>query len=158
MNDFSVVGDACYAHKIMGSPGGKHWESLQRNVWRSVVSPLKRSVFGHRMLHSAVILWEALVTNVGALKFQVSVWLMRKITSINTSCLRLSVKFIFTEFTQWSTWRKGLEIYSANLGINVGAHLSFLVVIKCGDIYTKCNYTRPRSALCVQVVTRQQYI
>ena len=114
----------------MGSPGGKHCESLQRNVWRGVVSPLKRSVFGHRMLHSAVILWEALVTNVGALKFQVSVWLMRKITSINTSCLRLSVKFIFTEFTQWSTWRKGLEIYSANLGINVGAHLSFLVVIK----------------------------
>ena len=43
--------------------------------------------------------------------------------------MRLSVKFMFTEFTQWSTWRKGLEIYSANLGINVGAHLSFLVVI-----------------------------
>ena len=141
-----------------GIARGKHCESLQRNVWRGVVSPLKRSVFGHRMLHSAVILWEALVTNVGAWKFQVSVWLMRKITSINTPCLRLSVKFIFTEFTQWSTWRKGLEIYSANLGINVGAHLSFLVVIKCGDIYTKCNYTRPRSALCVQVVTRQQYI
>ena len=158
MNDFSVIGDVCYAHKIMGSPGGKHCESLQRNVWRGVVSPLKRSVFGHRMLHSAVILWEAVVTNVGALKFQVSVWLMRKILSINTPCVRLSVKFIFTEFTQWSTWRKGLEIYSANLGINVGAHLSFLVVIKCGDIYTKCNYTRPRSALCVQVVTRQQYI
>ena len=106
------------------------------------------------VLHSAVILWEALVTNVGALKFQVSVWLMRKILSINTPCVRLSVKFIFTEFTQWSTWRKVLEIYSANLGINVGAHLSFLVVIKCVDIYTKCNYARPRSALCVQVVTR----
>ena len=31
-------------------------------------------------------------------------------------------------------YMKGLEIYSANLGINVGAHLSFLVVITCGDI------------------------
>ena len=34
---------------------------------------LKRSVFGHRMSHFAVILREAEVTNVGALKFQVSV-------------------------------------------------------------------------------------
>ena len=53
---------------------------------------------------------------------------------------------------------KGLEIYSANLGINVGAHLSFSVVITCGDIYKECNYARPRSALCgaVRVVTRQQ--
>ena len=30
-------------------------------------------------------------------------------------------------------------------------HLSFLVVITCGDIY-ECNYARPRSALCVRVV------
>ena len=50
MNDFSVIGDACFAHRIMGSPRGKNCESLQRNVWREVVSPLKRSVFGHRML------------------------------------------------------------------------------------------------------------
>ena len=54
------------------------------------------------------------------------------------------------EFTQWPTWRKGLEIYSANVGLNVGglAYSSFLVVITCGDIYNECNYTRPRSALC----------
>ena len=38
---------------------------------------VKSSVFGHRMPHFAVILWETEVTNVGALKFQVSVWLMR---------------------------------------------------------------------------------
>ena len=38
---------------------------------------VKGSVFGHRMPHFAVILWETEVTNVGALKFQVSVWLMR---------------------------------------------------------------------------------
>ena len=57
MNDFSVIGDACFAHRIMeSSEGGKHCESLQRNVWRGVVSPLKRSVFGHRMPHFAVIL------------------------------------------------------------------------------------------------------
>ena len=34
---------------------------------------VKSSVFGHRMPHFAVILWETEVTNVGALKFQVSV-------------------------------------------------------------------------------------
>ena len=73
MNDFSVIGDACFAHRIMGSPGGKYCESLQRKVWRGVVSLLKRSVFGHRKPHFAVILCDALVTNVGALKFQVSV-------------------------------------------------------------------------------------
>ena len=88
---------------------------------------VKSSVFGHRMPHFALILWETEVTNVGVLKFQVSVWLMRKILSINTPCVRLSVKFMFTEFTQtWRIRRKGLEIYSANLGIRVGglAHLS----------------------------------
>ena len=41
MNDFQVIGDPCFAHRIMGSPGDKHCESLQRNVWRGVVSPLK---------------------------------------------------------------------------------------------------------------------
>ena len=41
MNDFPVIGDPCFAHRILGSPGGKHCESLQRNVWREVVSPLK---------------------------------------------------------------------------------------------------------------------
>ena len=30
-------------------------------------------------------------------------------------------------------------MYSANLGVNVGAHFSFLVVITCGDIYNECN-------------------
>ena len=50
MNNSSVTGDACFAHRIMGSPRGKNCESLQRNVWREVVSPLKRSVFEHRML------------------------------------------------------------------------------------------------------------
>ena len=31
-------------------------------------------------------------------------------------------------------------------------HLSFLVVITCGDIYNECNYARPRSAPYVRVV------
>ena len=56
-----------YAHRITGSPGGKHCKSLQRNVWRGAVSPFKSSVFGQRMRHFAVILWEAEVTNAGAL-------------------------------------------------------------------------------------------
>ena len=41
MNDFPVIGDPCFAHRVLGSPGGKHCKSLQRNVWRRVVSPLK---------------------------------------------------------------------------------------------------------------------
>ena len=41
MNDFPVIGDPCFAHRILGSPGGKQCESLQRNVWRGVVSPSK---------------------------------------------------------------------------------------------------------------------
>ena len=55
MNDFPVIGDPCFAHRILGSPGGKHCESLQRNVWRGVVSPLK-AVSLDRMPHFAVIL------------------------------------------------------------------------------------------------------
>ena len=41
MNDFPVIGYPCFAHRILGSPGGKHCESPQRNVWRGVVSPVK---------------------------------------------------------------------------------------------------------------------
>ena len=54
MNDFSVIEDPCFAQRIMGSPRGEHCEKMY-----------------------GVILWEGEVTNVGALKFQVSVWLMR---------------------------------------------------------------------------------
>ena len=77
MNDFPVIGYPCFAHRILGSPGGKHCESVQRNVWRGVVSPLKAVSLDIEKPHFAVILWETEVTNVGALKFQVSVWLMR---------------------------------------------------------------------------------
>ena len=45
-----------YAHRIMESPGGKHCKSLQINIWRGAVSPLKSSLFGQRMPHFAVIL------------------------------------------------------------------------------------------------------
>ena len=41
MNDFPVIGDPCFARRILGSLGGKHCESLQRNVWRGVVCPIK---------------------------------------------------------------------------------------------------------------------
>ena len=44
VNNFPVIGDPCFAHRIMGSPAGKHCESLQRSGWRVVVSPLKSSV------------------------------------------------------------------------------------------------------------------
>ena len=54
ISDFPVIGDQFLAHRIMGSPESKHCEKIY-----------------------GVILWEGEVTNVGALKFQVSVWLMR---------------------------------------------------------------------------------
>ena len=41
MNDFPVIGYSRFAHRILGSPWGKHCESLQRIVWRGVISPLK---------------------------------------------------------------------------------------------------------------------
>ena len=54
--------------------------------------------------------------------------MINAINSIDKHSLReLSVKFMFTEFTKTCRIRrKGLEIYSANLGIHVGglAHLS----------------------------------
>ena len=56
MNDFPVIGYPCFAHRILGSPGGKHCESLQRNVWRGAVSPVKAVSFGQKMQHFAVIL------------------------------------------------------------------------------------------------------
>ena len=34
MDDFPVIGYSCFAHRILGSLGGKHCESLQRIVWR----------------------------------------------------------------------------------------------------------------------------
>ena len=50
--------------------------------------------------------------------------------------LRASV-FVFECFVFEAT-----EIYRTNLAINVGglAHLSFLLLITCGDIYNECNY------------------
>ena len=32
MNDFPLIGDPSYAHRILGSPGGKHCKSLEGNV------------------------------------------------------------------------------------------------------------------------------
>ena len=54
--------------------------------------------------------------------------------------LRASV-FVFECFVFETT-----EKYSTNLAINVGglAHLSFLFLITCGDIYNECNYAPPR--------------
>ena len=46
MNDFPAIGYSCFAHRILGSLGGKHCESLQRIVWHGVVSPLKAVSLG----------------------------------------------------------------------------------------------------------------
>ena len=88
---------------------GKHCELLQRNVWRGLLSPLKRSVFGHRMPHFAVCVEIS------------SFCMINAINSIDKHSLREIYTVIYMKKRSW--------IYSANLCINVGAHLSFLVVI-----------------------------
>ena len=45
MNDLPVIRDLRYAQGILGSPGGKHCKSLERNVWRKVVSSSKAVIF-----------------------------------------------------------------------------------------------------------------
>ena len=44
MNDLPVIRDLRYAQGILGSPGGKHCKSLERNIWRKVVSSSKAVV------------------------------------------------------------------------------------------------------------------
>ena len=41
MNDLPVIRDLRYAQGILGSSGGKHWKSLERNIWREVVPTSK---------------------------------------------------------------------------------------------------------------------
>ena len=41
MNDLPVIRDLRYAQGILGSPGGKHWKSLEINIWREVVPSSK---------------------------------------------------------------------------------------------------------------------
>ena len=102
----------------MGSTGGKHCESLQRNVWRGVLSPLKRSVCGHRMPYFAVCVEIS------------SFCIINAINSIDKHSLREVECEIYCYWIYTVIYMtKRSRIYSANLGINVGAHLSFLVVI-----------------------------
>ena len=44
MNDLPVIRDLRYAQGILGSPGGKCCKSLERNIWRKVVSSSKAVV------------------------------------------------------------------------------------------------------------------
>ena len=73
MNDFPVIGYSCFAHRILGSPGGQTLRVAIKNCMAWSCFSVKSSVFGHRMPHFAVILRETEVTNLGALKFRVSV-------------------------------------------------------------------------------------
>jgi len=49
MNELPVIGYPCYAQRTLGSPGGKHCESVEGNVWRKVVSTSKEKDFGERL-------------------------------------------------------------------------------------------------------------
>ena len=46
MNDFPLIGDPSYAHRIMGSPGGKHCKSLEGNVRSKAVFSSKTLILG----------------------------------------------------------------------------------------------------------------
>ena len=46
MNDFPLIGDPSYAHRIMGSPGGKHCKSLGGNVRSKAVFSTKTLILG----------------------------------------------------------------------------------------------------------------
>ena len=50
MNDSSVIGDACFAHRIMGSPRGKKLQVAAKKCIGWSCFSVKKSVFGHRML------------------------------------------------------------------------------------------------------------
>ena len=41
MNDFPVIGDPCFVHRVLVSLGGNIASRDKENVWRGVVSPLK---------------------------------------------------------------------------------------------------------------------
>ena len=41
MNDFPLIGDLCNVETTLGSPGGKHMNSLLRNVWRKIACASK---------------------------------------------------------------------------------------------------------------------
>ena len=56
MNDLPVTGYPCYAHRSLGSPGGKHCKSLEGNVWRKVVSTSKKTILGRDQRFFAVVL------------------------------------------------------------------------------------------------------
>ena len=32
MNELPVIGSLCYAQRILGSPGGKHYKLLEENI------------------------------------------------------------------------------------------------------------------------------
>ena len=56
MNDFPVIGYSCFAHRILGSPGGQTLRVSTKNCTAWSCFSVKSSVFGHRMPHFAVIL------------------------------------------------------------------------------------------------------
>ena len=103
MNDFPLIGNPCYAYRILGSPAGEAKFAL----YISVVSKKK---------HEAPSFSSALFSKQPA-------------SFSSFEC------FVF----------ETTEKYSTNLAINVGglAHLSFLFLITCGDIYNECNYAPP---------------
>ena len=111
-----------YTHRIMGLPGGKHCKSLQRNVWLGAVSTLKVVSLDRVCRILPWLLWEADVTNVGALKVFVRSMLWN--LSINTPCIRL------THCRLWNLLN-GLEIYSTNLGINEQGMRTHLSLSSC---------------------------
>ena len=93
--------------EIASEQSCKHCKSLQRNVWRKVVSPSEAVSLEKEWCIIVVIMWETKFLRINA------------INSDKHSFLR--------------------KVYGTNLGVNVGglAHMRFLVVITCADIYNE---------------------
>ena len=97
MNDFPVIGDLVIRKGLWDRQGETLQVAAKKCMTWSCFSDKKGSVFGHRMPHFVVILWEAEETSFGALKLQVFVGMMQWNLSINTlSCEKVDCEIYRT--------------------------------------------------------------
>ena len=68
MNDFPVTRYLCYALRTQGSPGGKHFKSLDGNVGRKVILTSKKTILGRDPRFFAFVLSKMDLGNVDTWK------------------------------------------------------------------------------------------
>ena len=57
-----------FAQRTLGSPGGKHSKSLERNIWRKLVSPSKKAILGRDQRYFALVLSQMDLENINTWK------------------------------------------------------------------------------------------